>query len=556
MSYRLSNKRHVRDLVELCAANGVEDVVLSPGSRNAPFIISFTQHPDFNCLSIPDERSAAFVALGIAQQKRKPVAICCTSGSAALNYAPAIAEAYYQKVPLVVITADRPEHLIDNGDGQSIRQENVYANYIKMGVHLSETMYHPQIDLPKMIGVMQESIAPDFGPVHFNVALDEPLYEQRDWGDSPKPEVDASSVYPPLHLEGLLDRWNASQRKLILCGQHFPDEDLLHSLRKLAEDPSVVVLTENVANVQDDRFNPCVDRLIGSFSDEDKESFKPDILLTLGDAIVSKWVKKLFRQHPPAEHWNIATGALQYDMFGCLTRTIAGQPVEVLEALGSESKQVESDFANQWTARNKETREKHLQYVDQTKWSDLKAFEAILGSLPADSDVHLGNSTPVRYAQLFDQRMDVRYFSNRGVSGIDGSISTALGAALVTGRVTTMITGDVGFYYDSNALWSTHVPDNLRIILINNGGGGIFRFIPGPDTTDGMETYFETKQDLRAVNLAKTFGVDYRDCSNLESLHDGLTWLFRSEAKCSILEVITPAEENAVILRDYFENLK
>jgi 2-succinyl-5-enolpyruvyl-6-hydroxy-3-cyclohexene-1-carboxylate synthase len=557
MAYRLSDKLPARDLAEFCAAMGITHAVLSPGSRNAPLTISFTGHPAFRCFPVADERSAAFFALGIAQQTRRPVVVCCTSGTAVLNFAPAIAEAYYQKVPLLIITADRPEETIDQGDGQTIRQPNVYANYVRHSIHLNESDYDSATGRKSIAEAIRRTTLPDGGPVHVNIAFEEPLYGQKEWeGGDITSEAPAETTIPIPKGE-LMGEWNRSAKKLVLCGMHRPDSRLQHALSRLAEDPSVAVLTENIANVCDARFSPCVDRLISTFSEPDKVAFRPNLLVTLGDAIVSKMVKKLFRDHPPEAQWNITPGELYYDMFGCLTRTIVAPPAEVLEALADGATSQPSDFGQLWAERNALTRERHREFVAGTPWSDLRAFDVLLHTIPGGSDLQLGNSTPVRYSQLFDQRPDLHYFSNRGTSGIDGATSTAAGAALASGRLTTLITGDIGFFYDANGLWNKHLPPNLRIILMNNGGGNIFRFIPGPDTTEVLEEFIETRHALRAEGIAATHGLPWFHCDGPDRLQDGLEWLYRSDhQRCSILEVATPPIENALILRNYFKHLK
>lgn len=554
MTYQLSDKPHVQQVVAHLVDLGVKDVVLSPGSRNAPFIISFTQHPQFTTYSIPDERVAAFVALGMAQQTRQPVVICCTSGSAVLNYAPAIVEAYYQKIPLIVITADRPEYLIDTGAGQSMRQQNVYANYIRASYHLSEAHFNPEQDIPAVAQLLQQAIHPDGGPVHLNVALQEPLYGQT---AATLPEVNwplSPSTETP-DLSGLQEAWQQADKKLVLVGLHQPNEALQKILEQLAKDPTVVVWTENLANVSHPDFYPCIDRLMASFNEEDRETFVPDVLVTLGDAIVSKWVKKWWRQQSPEYHFNLTAGELHYDMFGCLTETLVANPVEVLQSLVS----IRSDkgsYAPLWKEREEKVSAGHKDYLNGLSWCDLQVFDQLLQVVPADSDVQLANSTPVRYAQLFPPRPDIRYFSNRGVSGIDGTLSTAVGAALHTDRIVTVVTGDLGFFYDSNALWHNHWPENLRIILINNGGGNIFRYIPGPDTTEALETYFEGHHSFDSAFLAKAFGLRYMKVDDAVALQAGLTALYANQDAIQLLEVQTPGAENALLLRQYFEHLK
>ena len=170
--------------------------------------------------------------------------------------------------------------------------------------------------------------------------------------------------------------------------------------------------------------------------------------------------------------------------------------------------------------------------------------------------MQLANSTPVRYAQLFKNRKDLTYFSNRGTSGIDGSISTAAGATYESNKPTTLITGDLSFFYDSNGLWNNYISKNLKIIIINNGGGGIFRFIDGPSETSALD-YFEAPHKLNAEHIAKTFGVNYFKADSMSTLKETIADFYSSKLnEASILEIFTPQEKNAEVLKDYFKYLK
>ena len=250
-------------VIASCVASNIENVVISPGSRNAPLTIGFSNHPTIKTYSIIDERCAAFFALGMAQQLQKPVAIVCTSGSALLNYYPAIAEAYYSNIPLVVISADRPEHLIDIGDGQTIRQQNVFENHILSAVSLVEHLNVNNAVLEMLQETLEIAIV-EKGPVHINVPFDEPLYETtQDLLILDK--IDASFEEEPLDVDELqkyADVWNTSSKKLVLVGEHFPDELLQIQLAHLTKDSSVLVLIENTANVSHSKFINSIDKLM------------------------------------------------------------------------------------------------------------------------------------------------------------------------------------------------------------------------------------------------------------------------------------------------------
>jgi 2-succinyl-5-enolpyruvyl-6-hydroxy-3-cyclohexene-1-carboxylate synthase len=551
------------DLAQLviasCVANGIEDVVISPGSRNAPLTIGFTSHPNINTFSIVDERCAAFVALGMAQQKRKPVAVVCTSGSALLNYYPAISEAFYSDIPLVVLSADRPEHLLDIGDGQTIRQKNVFDNHSLYNANLiSDAHSENKILLKEALftAVLKK------GPVHINIPFDEPLYETIPTILEIEPAVhyDVSKSLlkeTPLEVEELqlyANKWNAASKKIVLVGSHFPDELLQIQLEHLLKDPSVLVFVETISNVTHPKFINAIDQLLFPLEGSEFEGLQPEVLITLGGLVISKRIKQFLRKYQPQEHWHV-DGKKALDSFHCMTRHFEISPQLFFSQFFFLTEVKESSYQQEWLAIKHERVQKHNEYLSQIPYSDFSVHKIVLNSLPDTIDLQLGNSSIVRYAQLFDVNPTINVFCNRGTSGIDGSTSTAIGAAMTTSEQTVFVTGDISFFYDSNALWNTHIPKNFRIIIINNNGGGIFKFIPGP-LKSGALNYFETPHGLHAEHLCKMYGFSYEVVSDEESLQNSLIGFYADSDKPKVLEICTPSEVNDVILKEYFCKLK
>lgn len=562
----LSDKPIVRNLVEISAAKGIEYVILSPGSRDAPLIISFHESDYFKCLSIPDERVAGYFALGIAQQTRKPVIITCTSGTASLNFAPAIAEAFYQKIPLLIVTADRPEEWIHQGEGQSINQRNVFANYIKKSYHLPQDG-KDQDNLWSANRIISEAIDQTFvnggGPVHLNMPFREPLYGQANYSKTRLPKIATTSkLEKKLPTDALIElqkEWSNANKKMILCGLLPKQEELKHLIQEITQDPSVAVLAETTANLIDENFIRQIDPVLTTIKEQEIDSFQPDLLITIGGNFISKKIKQFLRKNKPTHHWHIEETESHMDTFQSLTRSI---PIKAATFFRQFSPTIDtsvtnSTYQNLWSNRKKLVNKNHQQFLGQTPWSDLKAMEKIMAAIPPNSNLQLGNSTPVRYAQLFESDPSWQINSNRGVAGIDGSTSTAAGAALVNGRLTTLITGDIAFFYDSNALWHHHLMPNLRVILINNGGGNIFRYIPGPPTTNQLDTFFETQHQLNAEHIAKTFNLVYYFVAAEEELIAVLPKFFQQQTieRPALLEIKTPGTESAIILREYFKTL-
>lgn len=553
-------------VVQRCLREQVRDVVISPGSRNAPLIIGFTNHPEMETYSVVDERSAAFFALGMAQQTRKPVAVVCTSGSALLNYYPAVAEAYYSRIPLVVISADRPPHLIDIADGQTIRQENVFQNHILFSASLKEldkNSSRKEVDQQDdLIKKALKIAAQQKGPVHINVPFDEPLYEVSDTmnlklQDDPEVPVNSLLDEEPLdedELQQFADIWNKSRKKMVLAGVNFPDDMLQVQMNHIVKDAGVLVLTETTSNLHHGNFINSIDKLIAPLSEAELKELQPEILLTFGGMVVSKKIKQFLRKYPPKHHWHIDRFVAP-DTYHHLTHHFKVSPQLFFSQFFFLTEPGEGIYQKKWLDKKAARIKKHDLFLKNAPFSDLQVFETVLSQLPEKAILQLANSSVVRYTQLFDLKKELRVFCNRGTSGIDGSSSTAVGAALKRDEQTVLITGDISFFYDSNALWNKYLKSSFRIVLINNSGGGIFRFIPGPAETNALE-YFETPNHLNAKPLCDLYGLEYSRAATKEELTEKLSDFFDASEKPRLLEIFTPSTKNDRVLKDYFKELK
>lgn len=540
-----------QSIIEICQQKGVQHIVISPGSRNAPLTIGFTNNPFFKCYSIADERCAAFFALGIAQQLKQPVVVVCTSGSALLNYYPAVAEAFYSQIPLVVISADRPQSKIDIGDGQTIRQENVFANHSLYNANLLENVSTENDNNIQM--ALQVAVAHK-GPVHINAPFEEPLYETVSELQVQPEIIDYTTEEKYFSLgNSTKEAWNKATKKLVLVGELSPNLVEQQYLDILAKDTSVVVLTEKTSNLHHLTFIDQIDTLITPFSDDDFKTFQPEILLTFGGMVVSKRIKAFLRKYKPAHHWHVDE-LRAYDTFDALTNHFETTINTFLSQLLDENfnnSSYQSHIATIW----KDRVEKHQEYTAKIPFSDFKVFDFLCKNVPSNIQLQVSNSSAIRYLQLFDLNKTVQVFCNRGTSGIDGSTSTAIGAALASDLPTMLITGDISFLYDSNALWNNYIPKNFKIILLNNSGGGIFRILPGHQETETFNTFFETSHQLNASHLAKMYGLDYFEASDEFSLEKQYSAFLNQNEKPSILDIFTPEKENDAILLSFFRNL-
>lgn len=543
-----------QSIIQICLAKGIKNIVISPGSRNAPLTIGFVNNPEFNCYSIADERCAAFFAVGIAQQTQKPVVVVCTSGSALLNYYPAFAEAFYSQIPLIVISADRPQSKIDIGDGQTIRQENVFKNHSLYNANLTEEV-SVENDL-KINKAINKAFAKK-GPVHINAPFEEPLYQTVSKLDVDVTISAVNKIDHKISVEEIIEFtniWNKSKKKLILVGENKPNEMDSEIIESFGKDESVVVMTETTSNLQHPSFLNNIDTIITPFTKKEFTTLQPDILITFGGMVVSKRVKAFLREYKPTHHWHIDT-LRAYDTYGCLTQHFKVNPNQFFNQFLPFTIPIESHYFSTFDAVAKLREKKHQEYLAKIPFSDFKAFEKIIPSLPKNSMLHLSNSSAIRYAQLIDIHPSIEVFCNRGTSGIDGSTSTAIGAAVANEKRTVLIAGDIGFLYDSNALWNEYIPKNFKIILINNGGGGIFRILPGHEETPTFNKFFETSHCLTVEQLAKMYGFEYSIASNEANLETSLKALYAQNEKPSILEVFTPTLENNKILLQYFKEL-
>lgn len=551
-----------QSITDLCFKKNIKNIVISPGSRNAPLTLGFNLNPYFKTYSIVDERAAAFFALGIAQQIKFPVILVCTSGSALLNYYPAISEAYYSNIPLVILSADRPEKLLNIGDGQTINQKNVFNKNIGYSENLNQNDNY-FLNLFGLRDNNQEKInkALNFSiekqsPVHINIPFSEPLYEITN-----SLSVNLINKIPRLNnqnvkkVSSFRNKWQNSIKKIILIGVCSPDLLSEKSIDLLAGDSSLLVLTENTSNVYHPSFCNKIDQLIAPLTNNELKEFRPEILITIGGMIISKKIKAILRDNKPNEHWHIGIHDAN-DTFFCLTKHFKTSPNNIISKLYENFNDNGSDFYNKWDLVISKRKEKHKEYLSNLIYCDFKVFDYVLNSIPSKSMLQVSNSSAIRYTQLFDLDSSINVFCNRGTSGIDGSTSTAVGAASVFKGNTVFITGDLSFFYDSNALWNNFIPSSFRVILINNKGGGIFKILTKDNNTELFKKFFETKHDLYAKDLCNMYGFEYFISNDEDTLKNVLNDFYNESEKPRLLEVITDNDYNQDYLLNYFDYIK
>ncbi len=554
-----TNKITCRILSELLTAHGVEDVVLSPGSRNTPIILAFDSNQNLKKHVIIDERSAAYVALGIAKSSNKPVAIACTSGTALLNYTPAVAEAYYQSIPLIVISADRPAQWIDQDDSQTIRQYEALRNFVKKSydiIDIEEEDEEMKWFANRTINdALLTSISERKGPVHLNIQLNEPLSKTIEKRGEKYRIIKNIQTSQYLKEDDLLELCNYINNKkiLIVGGFYKRNERLISSLNNLSLYNNIKVLTETITNVEGNAINTNIDRTISPLSPSELNELTPDIVISFGGALVSRYVKQFLRSFKPLRHISIGYNHTTIDCFKSLTDKIEIAPESFFEQLSENLTSSKIDYAKKWGIIENKTLNSHINYLSNISWSDFKAFDIIINSINQFNEkfhLSVSNGTPIRYTQLFDIKNVETFSCNRGVSGIDGCTSTAIGIALAENKKTIFISGDMSFSYDIGALGINYIPKNLKIIVINNHGGGIFRFIKTTKDLSQREHYFSCQPNLPLRELCEAYNYQYYYAHDENTLKNCICD-FLSSDMFSILEIETPEEESAIILNNY-----
>jgi len=538
----------IYNIAEICSKHGIEDAILSPGSRCAPLSIAFANHPSIQCKSIIDERSAAFIAMGIAQQKNKAVVLICTSGTAALNYYPAIAEAFYQGIPLIILTADRPAEWIDQQDGQAIRQNNLYSNHIKKSwtlpseYNFKESSWHIERVVSEAILTAEDMLK---GPVHINCPFREPFYPT----ENQEITFSETKIIRKLKTTSILEdtselqgEINEYSKILIVAGQQRKSNELNSILNKTP----YPIISDTIANISTENSIKHHDLFLGALLEEDKLDLQPDLIISFGQSIVSKNVKLFLRKFKAKRHIHLGPSNHISDSFQCLTDVIPIDPHSFFSFI--ETRQT-NDYAKVWKRHDKNTTKLLANFFEGKSFSEFESIKILLESVSTSNVLHIANSMPIRYVNFLQTKAEV--FANRGTSGIDGSLSTAIGAALANNKKTHFcILGDLSFFYDRNALWNSYVPNNLKIIVLNNQGGGIFRMINGPRKRKELEQIFVTEQKQTAEATAKDHQLNYWEASNKSELDDKLKLFIDCKEK-ALLEIHTNGLENTKALDDF-----
>lgn len=549
-------KKTARWTASACEQAGIQHVVICPGSRSAPLVMAFTNNSYFKCYAIPDERVAGYFALGLAQQLGQPVAVICTSGTAVLNLAPAVCEAYYQFVPLLILTADRPGNLQGQGENQTIQQANIFQNYVAHSASLPDEELFTATEAASVLSVCINKLNENGPlPVHLNIEFSEPLYKTIESTEEIVPHIALSNH---IHQTATsFDETLLKGKKLIVAGMHAPDTKLSNHLENLATRVDTTIIAEHLSNINIERGMYFPDAVLAQATNEKLKELQPDVLITIGKQFISKRLRQFLKQHPPVLHIHLHQGNTGWnfterDHDHYVDVPLSAFSFELLTALP----QSENNYQDSW----QKPFEKHMEALNTTllkePFNELSGMQTIIKQLPGGTNIHYGNSSPVRLASFFHQPNNITINSNRGTSGIDGCLSTAVGASQITEGLTVCLLGDVSFFYDSNALWNYYLKPELRVIVFNNGGGNIFSLIDGPSNWPSYKPYFNTPHQLSAKHLASMYGLGYYICGNMEELEKTLLDFFVLDDKPKLLEVTFDPTKTTKAFKAYYQYLK
>ena len=558
-----SDKKNVLELVALLKAHCITQIVLCPGSRNSPLIHSLATDSDFVCYSVVDERSAGFFALGVIQATGKPTVVCCTSGTATLNLGSAVAEAYYQELPLLVISADRPQGWIGQMDGQTIPQHGVFGNMVHQSVNLPEV--NNSDDLWYCNRLINEAIIDldigKKGPTHINVPLSEPLFN---FTTETLPEARvirrSSFNYKISDQDNYAGRFLSYAKKMIVVGQLPSDNNLSALLYNLSSVHNAVIISDHLSNVHNDE-NRYYDLVLRTASSKALEVLEPELLITLGGHAISKSLKHFLRNAKIKENWHISPYGDIIDTYKNVTDIVEADNNTFLEYLadinnykgfiGKQSLKAAGD-AESYKKLWSESCAKVISPV--AEFSDLYVTGELLKNIPDNASLQLASSHSVYLSQFFEIPSSVDCFSNRGTNGIDGSISTAVGYAAVSDKLTVLLTGDLSFFYDMNGIWNRHTSPNLRILINNNGGGGVFDTLSGLNSSEALNDYITVNHKTSAKGWAEEQGFIYITAKNSKDLQEQLSVFLDPDLKSPvILEVFTSMDTNSKQIGSFYQ---
>lgn len=557
--------RYTGNFVDELTKSGVTDAVISPGSRSTPLALTLTEHPAIKEWVVVDERSASFFALGLAKQTKRPVVLVCTSGTAAANYYPAIVEAHHSRVPLIVLTADRPHELRDVGAPQAIDQIRLFGDYAKW----FQEMALPEAT-PEMLNYVRNKAARaaymalegNQGPVHLNFPFREPLtpdFSLKNIWSIPGQEARKGTAVPAIdgikrlgsqEIKSLVDRF-AGKRGVIVCGPQ-PDQSFSEAVTELAGKWGLPILADPLSQVRAGSHHK--DHIIESYdafmkNKQVRNQLKPDFIIRFGAMPVSKMYLFYLKEHSDAEQLVVENHAGYREPAGNVSEFIFSDPSSLCRELAAATPDHDPDtgWLNTWQDMNRIAK-KHLLGDSEAAITEGEAVRALSEAIPECSTLYVGNSMAIRDVDTFFMTTPkaIEILANRGANGIDGMVSSGAGAAAAAGKPVTLLLGDLSFFHDMNGLLAVkHYNLDLTILLVNNNGGGIFSFLPQAKDKKHFEALFGTPVDLEFRKAIEMYGGEYAVAATESELKERLYETYQRQG-LKVIEVRTDREENVI----------
>lgn len=538
----------------LLAAHGVKRAVVSPGSRNAPLIEALDSVGSMHLTVVIDERSAAFMALGMASVTGECVALVCTSGSALLNYAPALAEAYYRHIPLVAISADRAHEWIDRNDGQTILQPTAYGEFVKRRFNIDSRDSAVYRDLVVNDAVNLACGYP-CGPVHVNIEIPDPSLTDNAPSTGGKPrhikKIGRGFDLDRNDISQLAGRLGPDTRVMVVAGCYKPDQRLNKALGRLCSFGNFIVMADAISNLHGQGIITTVDTVLSGISHDIAESLRPDIVISHGGAILSARLKSYLRDGE-VEHWHVGGEEVSQDTFGSMSLTIDTAPEcfyrQIIAAMRHTD--AHSDYSMRWIRYSERAIATAREYIANSPWCDMSVISRVLALVPRRFNVQLSNGMSVRYAQLLPYGHH-RYDCNRGVSGIEGSTSTAIGASACYNEGTILITGDMSAAYDMHGLSLESIPARFKMVVVANNGGGIFNYIKGTCGYEHVNRYLAAQRDFCIGDIAAALGFRVFEASSFDELDSAMEKMLSDDTRPAMLVAKTSSTESAEIMKQF-----
>lgn len=557
--------RYTANFVDELVKSGLTDVVISPGSRSTPIAMTITEHPELSQWVILDERSAAFFALGMAKKKQRPVAIVCTSGTAAANYFPAIVEAYYSRVPLVVLTTDRPHELRDVGAPQSIGQLKLYGDYAKWFHEMAlpeaddSMLHYVRSKASRAVNIAGEGNA---GPVHLNFPFREPLVPdftlENLWGEQSQlayyPTFTGAKKLSDKQTEQLFDQLQPHKKGLIVCGPQ-TDSNLSEAIVQLAAAWGLPVLADPLSQLRAGEHDK--DVIIEGYdailrNETIRQKLKPDYIIRFGAMPVSKPYLFYVKKHDDVPQFIVEQEAGYREPAGNRSGFIYTDPADLCRNLAVKKNTSDERWLLLWQSMNRAAK-KHLMNKDDDL-TEGSAVRTLVETVPEGGNLYVGNSMAVRDLDSFftSTSTSVNVLANRGANGIDGMVSSGLGAA-ASGEPTALVLGDLSFFHDSNGLLAAKQYNiNITILLINNDGGGIFSFLPQKNHEQHFESLFGTPMKVDFSHIIRMYDGTFEYASTINELQGALEASYQHHG-LSVIEVKTNRTENMTWHREKWD---